>query len=715
MSPRLVLLPLLLACGGPSDEGEKPPADSADTAAPDTDTDTDTVVHCGDLGDPAADCDDNNADVGPECPELCNGIDDNCNGAIDEGVTTTFFEDRDGDGAGDPLRPTDSCDTPSGYVANSTDCDDTDPATHPGADEHCGGADEDCDGTVDEDDAVDALPWYADTDADGYGDAAVSTRACTAPTGTVADATDCVDTDPATHPGADEHCGGADEDCDGTVDEPDAVDAPTWYADTDADGYGDAAVSTRACVTPTGFLADTTDCDDTDPATHPGADEYCGGADEDCDGTVDEDDAVDVPTWYADTDADGYGDAAVSTLACAAPAGTLADATDCDDTDPAFHPGAADGYCDGGDYDCDGAGLEGGSFTDTAGAVTDLSALLQAATYAAPAAYSATADGELEICAGTWYLLVSVDTPTLTIAGAGSGDTILSAAGNASVVEVVSSSTLTVEDLALTGATTSALYAPDTPDLVLASLDIFDNTGSTGAGVYHTNGALQMDDSWVQGNIAQYGAGLYLEEVIATVADSTFDDNYAYYFGFSDAAGGGIYTAAGGGVLTVTASTFTNNWSYGYYGGAGPAIAAHSELVMEDSEVSDNLSRDSWQYGHDQGALGLYADATITDSYIINNSTTTFGSSGGLYIAASVVIDCSGGGGVYGNTGNDYGGVGGARLAGDASLQSIDCDWGSGATDNTAFDISAGSTMASAYNYGSNASFTCTRDSGTCY
>ncbi len=139
-----LLLLALLACDAPPD-GEKPSPDTADTAAPDTDTDA--HVYCGDLGDPAADCDDNNAEVGPECPEVCNGIDDNCNSAIDEGVTRVFFLDADGDGFGDPATPTDACDAPSGHVSDATDCDDTDATVHPGAAEVCGDSiDDDCDG-----------------------------------------------------------------------------------------------------------------------------------------------------------------------------------------------------------------------------------------------------------------------------------------------------------------------------------------------------------------------------------------------------------------------------------------------------------------------------------------------------------------------------------------------------------------------------------------
>ncbi len=80
--------------------------------------------------------------------------------------------------------------------AEGDDCDDQDPAVFPGAEERCDGVDNDCDGEVDED-ASDAASWYADADGDGYGDAEVSTRACQAPSGYAADATDCDDGDAA--------------------------------------------------------------------------------------------------------------------------------------------------------------------------------------------------------------------------------------------------------------------------------------------------------------------------------------------------------------------------------------------------------------------------------------------------------------------------------------------------------------------------------------
>ena len=240
-----------------------------------------------------------------------------------------------------------------GYAAED-DCDDTDAAINPGAEEVCDGVDNDCDGSIDTD-ATDQETFYDDTDGDGYGDASSTTTACAQPSGAVSDDTDCDDTDASIHPGATEICDGADNDCDGSIDEGSAG-TTTYYADDDGDGFGDPDDTTEDCGAPSGYVSDSADCDDTDPAVNPDAEEVCDGIDNDCDGDIDAD-ATDRTTWYADDDADGFGNASDATESCSAPAGHQSDSSDCDDTDADVYPGADEIPYDGVDQDCDGDDL----------------------------------------------------------------------------------------------------------------------------------------------------------------------------------------------------------------------------------------------------------------------------------------------------------------------------------------------------------------------
>lgn len=352
----------------------------------------------------ATDCDDTNDAIHPDAPEWCNTVDDDCDGAIDEEDAIdmlSWYVDVDGDGFGTADATATGCTAPDGYVATADDCDDTDTTYHPGASESdcadpndyncdgsvayadidgdgwaactecddlnpaanprlpevCDGADNDCDGTVDEPDATDVSAWYADTDADLFGDPSTAQAACTQPLGYVADSTDCDDANAAANPGEIEFCNGFDDDCDSEIDEAEADGAATWYADSDADSYGDATSTIVACEAPTGFVADATDCDDTRALTHPGATEYCNAEDDDCDGAIDEG-AVDALTYWLDDDGDGFGDAAIQQEACSTPAGYVRDDDDCDDNNPAVSPSATES-CNGVDDNCNGLADDG--------------------------------------------------------------------------------------------------------------------------------------------------------------------------------------------------------------------------------------------------------------------------------------------------------------------------------------------------------------------
>lgn len=145
------------------------------------------------------------------------------------GAASTWYDDADGDGYGDPASSTQDCSQPDDAVTDDTDCDDGDADVNPAAAEVCDGddADEDCDGLADDadDDATATTTWYTDADGDGYGDNGTARAACEALGDEVELAGDCDDGDAEVWPGAPEVLDdGVDQDCDGqdsTADEED--------------------------------------------------------------------------------------------------------------------------------------------------------------------------------------------------------------------------------------------------------------------------------------------------------------------------------------------------------------------------------------------------------------------------------------------------------------------------------------------------------------
>lgn len=226
------------------------------------------------------DCSDNNAAINPGMAESCNGIDDNCNGQIDEG----FDQDNDGftscagdcndnnalvyPGALELCNGSDEdCDNiidegfdqdGDGVTVCAGDCDDTNPNVNPNQQEVCNGIDDNCNGTIDE---------GFDMDNDGY---------------TICQG-DCNDANSNVHPGATEVCNNIDDDCDGSTDE---GLLNTYYRDEDGDGFGWVQITIQACSLPEGYSTNDGDCDDYNADVNPSATEICGnGIDDDCDGS----------------------------------------------------------------------------------------------------------------------------------------------------------------------------------------------------------------------------------------------------------------------------------------------------------------------------------------------------------------------------------------------------------------------------------------------
>lgn len=237
------------------------------------------------------DCDDNNAAINPGATEICDGVDNDCSGAADDGLTfMNYYADGDGDGFGDLAVTENSCLTtpPAGFSADSTDCDDTNAVINTGVAEICDDIDNDCSGVAD--DGLTFTNYYADTDGDGFGNELVSQNTCdlTPPAGYVIDGTDCDDTNGAINTSVSEICDNIDNDCSGLID--DGLPTFSYYVDADGDGFGSAANSIISCETsaPANYVTNDGDCNDAAANANPDAIEVNDGIDNDCDGTVDE-------------------------------------------------------------------------------------------------------------------------------------------------------------------------------------------------------------------------------------------------------------------------------------------------------------------------------------------------------------------------------------------------------------------------------------------
>jgi hypothetical protein len=346
----------------------------------DPDDDNDGVID-------VLDCNPTEVKAYPNAPEVCDGVDNDCDGTVDNNypdldgdkIANCADPDDDGDGQPDvmdkcPFIPDplqldtdkdgfgDMCDGDDDGDGDFdlTDCEPLNPLVSHKSPELCNGKDDNCNLAIDEPGAAGCIPLYPDGDGDGFG--AEGEEACLCqlePPYTSFQAGDCDDDNKSVNPLVSEVCNSKDDNCDGKTDPAGAKGCMDYFLDKDGDTYGVSKDKKCLCAPEAPYSAtDVGDCNPDNAAVFPGNPEICDKLDNNCNGVPDDVDDQHCIKYYKDQDKDGYGDAKSFICGCEpkpADGFTVTAGGDCKDADPLVNPKAEEKCGDGQDNNCDGS------------------------------------------------------------------------------------------------------------------------------------------------------------------------------------------------------------------------------------------------------------------------------------------------------------------------------------------------------------------------